>query len=90
MTIKDKNGRPTTKKRSKDTAKAPVPERNQPKEDRFRDRWTQLNSDVHTAINYWNDITEKYDGKLSRDQEQLKEIKCLLKELQSKIKIFND
>ena len=65
-------------------------DRNAPKEERFKGRWNALNSDVHTALCYWNDLTEKYNGKLSREDQQLQEIKSLLKDLQAKLKVFND
>lgn len=96
MTIKDKHCRNTlsdSAKAAKNEAKktqAEKTDRGLNKDQRFKERWSQLNSDVHSALNYWNDITKKYDGKVSKDQEQLQEIKCLLKELQKKIKVFND
>ncbi|MBL7546070.1 MAG: hypothetical protein JNL11_19780 [Bdellovibrionaceae bacterium] len=103
MTIKDKRGSNKTSRKpqseapkglpkEKDSLSTPptAPDRNAAKDQRFKDRWSQLNSDVHSALNYWNDLTTKYDGKLSPDQERLKEIKCLLKDLQKKMKVFND
>ncbi len=89
MTTKDKssqNPKPKGRKNAVKTVPAAVPAKDQ----RFKERWLELNSDVHTALNYWNDLTEKYDGKMNRDQEQLHEIKSLLKELQKKIKVFGD
>ena len=60
------------------------------KDERFKERWTALNSEVHTALNHWNDLTEKYSGQLSPEDQQLKHIKSLLKDLQIKLKAFND
>jgi hypothetical protein len=95
MTIKEPKETPQSKnkkspKRSAKADKTEKLDRGLPKEDRFKDRWAQLNGDVRTALGYWNDLTQKYDGKMNRDQEQLHEIKSLLKELQKKIKVFND
>lgn len=77
-------------KATKSTLKAVKIESNIPKDQRFKERWSQLNSDVHSALSHWNNLTEKYSGKISRDEEQLKEIKLLLKDLQKKLKVFND
>jgi transcriptional regulator NrdR family protein len=60
------------------------------KDQRFKERWLELNSDVRSALGSWNDLTEKYDGKMNRDQEQLHEIKSLLQELQKKLKVFSE
>lgn len=93
MTSKDKNSSKTPPEAKNKHSKADRPEKGDKsaaKDERFKERWLQLNSDVSSALGYWNDITEKYDGKISKDQEQLQEIKCLLKDLQKKIKVFND
>jgi hypothetical protein len=60
------------------------------KDQRFKERWLELNSDVRSALGSWNELTEKYDGKMNRDQEQLHEIKSLLQELQKKLKVFGE
>ena len=83
MAIKDRKRQNSVKIKKTDVATAP-------KDQRFKERWSQLNNDVHSALSHWNDLTEKYNGKVSRDEVQLYEIKILLKELQSKLKIFND
>tara|TARA_B110001454_G_scaffold219194_1_gene251259 strand:+ start:11823 stop:12116 length:294 start_codon:yes stop_codon:yes gene_type:complete len=97
MTIKDKNsqkpkpkGRKCAPQRPSLLEKADSGTHQSPKDQRFKERWLELNSDVQSALCYWNDLTEKYDGKMNRDQEQLHEIKSLLKELQKKIRVFGE
>lgn len=89
MTIKDKNTQ-NPKPKGRKTAEKTAPIAPPAKDQRFKERWLELNSDVHSALCYWNDLTQKYDGKISRDQEQLQEIKSLLKDLQKKLKVFGD
>lgn len=95
MTIKDKKRQNLKPKGHKKGPQRLVPaakdaEKCASKDQKFKERWLELNSDVHTALCYWKDLTEKYDGKMSRDQEQLHEIKTLLKDLQKKIKVFGE
>lgn len=85
--VKPRQKKPRIKKSG---AKIEKIDRNAPKEERFKERWNALNSDVHTALSHWNDLTVKYSGKLSREDQQLQEIKSLLKDLQNKLKVFND
>lgn len=89
MTINDKNNLSPKSKRRKtaDKLAQPTP---QLKGQRFKERWLELNSDVHSALCYWDDLTQKYDGKMNRDQEHLQEIKSLLKALQKKLKVFGE
>lgn len=89
MTIKDKNSR-IQKQKGRKTADKPALAEPPVKDQRFKERWLELNSDVHSALCYWNDLTQKYDGKVSRDQEQLQEIKSLLKDLQKKLNVFSE
>ena len=79
-----------TIKTVKSTVKTIKTDNTAPKDQRFKERWSQLNSDVHSALSHWNNLTEKYSGKISRDEEQLKEIRTLLKDLQKKLKVFGD
>lgn len=93
-TPKDKNSK-NLKAPARGTKRKPVEQANAitpapVKDQKFKERWLELNSDVHTALCYWNDLTEKYDGKMNRDQEQLQEIKSLLKDLQKKLKVFGE
>lgn len=96
MTIKDKNSqKPKPKGRKSALQRPSLLEKADcgaqvPKDQRFKERWLELNSDVRSALGSWNDLTEKYDGKMNRDQEQLHEIKSLLQELQKKLKVFGE
>lgn len=97
MTIKEKNGHKPTRtiksagiKSKQNQLRTKEASANPSKEQRFKERWSQLNNDVHSALSHWNDLAQKYNGKVSRDDEHLHEIKVLLKELQSKLKIFNE
>jgi len=100
MTIKDKNSQ-KPKPKGRGTKSQKTPQRPSllekadcsaqiPKDQRFKERWLELNSDVRSALGSWNDLTEKYDGKMNRDQEQLHEIKSLLQELQKNLKVFGE
>lgn len=98
MTIKEKMGKAQPSQNSKPKRRKTTPQKpaeqakgaSPVKEERFKERWLELNSDVHSALCYWNDLTQKYDGKMNRDQEQLQEIKSLLKDLQKKLKVFGE
>lgn len=54
----------------------------------FTQRWSQINNDVKLAIQKWDDLHEKYTGKISRDEEQMNEIRGLLKKLKIKLDDF--
>jgi hypothetical protein len=49
-----------------------------------------LNSDLQSALNTWENLTEQMADKVSPEEEQLQEVKRLLGELKSKLQDFND
>ena len=53
------------------------------------EKWSQIQKDMSKAINYWDDIAKRYEGKPNHDEQQMQEIKKLLKDLQKKLTHFN-
>lgn len=53
-----------------------------------KEKWGQIQTDMSKAINYWDDIAKKYEGKPTHDEKQMQEIKRLLKDLQKKLSHF--
>lgn len=80
----------TEKEIGKKGKKPTKSDRNAPKEQRFKERWADLNNNVRSSLCHWNELTQKYGGKISREEQQLQEIKSLLRELQKKLRVFND
>ena len=53
-----------------------------------KEKWGQIQTDMSKAINHWEDIAKKYEGKPNHDDKQMQEIKRLLQELQKKLSHF--
>lgn len=54
-----------------------------------QEKWGFIQKDMSNAMNFWEDITKKYEGKPNNDDKQMLEIKRLLKELQKKLSHFD-
>lgn len=54
-----------------------------------KNNWDQLNNKLSSALKTWEDLSHSVGSKLSPDEEQLQEIKKLLKDLQSRMDEFN-
>lgn len=54
-----------------------------------KEKWGQIQNDMSKAINYWDDIAKKYEGKPNHDEKQMQEIKRLLQDLQKKLNHFS-
>lgn len=52
------------------------------------EKWGQIQKDMSKAISHWDEVTKKFDGKPNRDDQQMQEIKKLLKDLQKKLTNF--
>lgn len=52
--------------------------------------WDHINSDLKSALNTWEELTDKMANKLSPEEEQLREIKSILGSLKDKLKAFED
>lgn len=52
-------------------------------------RFTGINHDLKSALDTWSELSEKLTGKVSPEQEQLKEIKKLLGDLKNKLQDFS-
>jgi len=58
------------------------------KTDKKENNWGQLNEKLSSALQTWEDLSASVETKLSPDEEQLQEIKKLLKDLQTRIDEF--
>ena len=71
-------------------------EREQPKDQESKEPSTKkklfrnLNSDLRSALNTWENLTEEMAHKISPEETQLLEVKRLLGELKNKLKDFED
>lgn len=71
-------------------------EREQPKDQETKEPsakkklFRNLNSDLRSALNTWENLTEEMAQKISPEEEQLHEVKRLLGELKNKLKDFED
>ena len=79
---KDLISNPNTDQKKEDGLQAPAHSK--------RPLFGHLNTDLQSALNSWEDLTEKTSDKASPDQEQLTEVKRLLGELKNKLKEFGD
>ncbi len=70
-------------KQSKDSARRASDSRKK------KNNWNQLNNKLSSALKTWEDVSHSVGEKLSPDEQQLQEIKKLLKDLQSRIDEFN-
>jgi len=52
--------------------------------------WDHINSDLKSALDTWEDLTDKMANKLSPEEEQLQEIKSILGSLKDKLKAFEE
>ncbi len=53
-----------------------------------KSNWSQLNQNLSTALKTWDELSLSQNSQLSPDEEQLREIKKILKDLQSRINEF--
>ncbi len=61
-----------------------------PKEGSRKSLFGNLNSDLQSALNTWEVLTEQMANKMSPEEEQLQEVKKLLGELKSKLAEFGE
>lgn len=52
--------------------------------------WDHINSDLKSALDTWEELTDKMANKLSPEEEQLREIKSILGSLKDKLKAFDE
>lgn len=52
--------------------------------------WDHINSDLKSALDTWDILTDQLANKVSPEEEQLREIKNILGTLKDKLKEFND
>lgn len=52
--------------------------------------WDHINSDLKSALDTWEELTDKMANKLSPEEEQLREIKSILGSLKDKLKAFEE
>jgi hypothetical protein len=52
----------------------------------FSDSWTQIQTELNSALSLWEDLTHKSRGKKSSEEQQIQEVRELLQSLQDKLK----
>jgi len=59
-------------------------------ESQSKPSWQHINTDLKTALDTWDDLTDKMANKISPEEKQLREIKSILGTLKDKLKEFSE
>lgn len=69
---------------------AAVPLEEKPLDEKTKDTWPSIQSELKSAINSWADLSVKLADRKSPEELQLSEVRSILKDIKSKLKDFED